>query len=402
MADKSFQTVHLASEGVEIIPGYSAVKISIKDMNNKTMTLEVEPNCTIWKIKHLINDKKNIPIEEQTIIFKGKELQNELDLSYYDIKNNHILHLVNSSSITSPKSNPTDDSILEEKLENSNNNKSALETDKDVLAKILSDHGLYDVLYSKLIENQIDLETLQNDLPENEINGFSDDFELNTTQKVKFRKLMRSIYKQQNPDSKMVAILVGDSGVGKTCLMNQYVKNTYNDCTSTIGVGVQNTVETLADNSTMKMTIWDTAGQERFHSVCRTYYRRADCIIMCYDASIEMPFINIENWKKEIENYGNNKCVIVLVGCKIDKIKSKQIYQLNVSKAESIVEQMEWMKFSTIHYECSAKTGDNVRNVFLAAAELVLMNRPNKNEINDIVDELQKEIVDKNTTKCCF
>eukprot|EP00483_Globobulimina_turgida_P007918 UN07934 len=149
----------------------------------------------------------------------------------------------------------------------------------------------------------------------------------------------------------------------------------------------------------MNITIWDTAGQERFQAVCRTFYRRADCILLCYDASgSERAFGNCERWRQEIETYGSNHVVVMLVGCKSDKGKR---HQLNV---KSIIEQPEWQKFNAIHYECSAKTGDNVRNVFLAAAELVLMTRPNIEfkEKHDIIHvrSLQREAA-KKETKCC-
>eukprot|EP01083_Nonionella_stella_P190720 706289_1 len=396
MTDNSLQTVPLISEAVECAPEIlsSSIKILVKDISaNTTMTLEVDSDYTVQKVKHLIKDKKDIPIAQQNIIFKGKLLQNQLDLSYYDIANDTILHLLTTGDPCTIESNPSDDpNTFEEKKRST------------TLADALEAHGLYDALYSKLNENQIDLEALQNDLPQNEINSFCDDFHLSSLQKVKFRGLMRTLYKRKNPDSEMTVVLVGESDVGKTCLIRRYAKDIYVDRTvSTIGVDHTIVTETLSDDSSMKITMWDTAGQERFRSVSMRYYRRADCVIICYDSTQKTSLDSCEYWRQQIDTFGKNNVVILLVGCKTDKA-NKQVHEMNMVKAQSIIEQPQWEKFSAICFECSAKTGYNVNDVFLAAAELVLMNRPTIDENLRHENQLKKEqskLSNEETNRCC-
>merc|ERR1712070_1069879 len=94
-------------------------------------------------------------------------------------------------------------------------------------------------------------------------------------------------------------IILGDSGVGKTSLMHQYVSKKFsNQYKATIGADFL-TKEVQVEDRLVTMQIWDTAGQERFQSLGVAFYRGADCCVLVYDVNTAKTFENLDNWRDE-------------------------------------------------------------------------------------------------------
>merc|ERR1712023_610028 len=94
-------------------------------------------------------------------------------------------------------------------------------------------------------------------------------------------------------------IILGDSSVGKTSLMNQYVNKKFNtQYKATIGADFL-TKEVSLEERVVTMQIWDTAGQERFQSLGVAFYRGADCCVLVYDVNVAKTFENLDNWRDE-------------------------------------------------------------------------------------------------------
>ena len=122
-------------------------------------------------------------------------------------------------------------------------------------------------------------------------------------------------------------LLIGDSGVGKSCLLLRYTDEQYSErYISTIGVDFK--IKTMEiDSKTVKLQIWDTAGQERFKTITPTYYKGADGIIIVFDVTKLESFENIKKWFEEIDNHTNGRTINkLLVGAKSDLINKKVIY----------------------------------------------------------------------------
>jgi small GTP-binding protein len=152
-------------------------------------------------------------------------------------------------------------------------------------------------------------------------------------------------------------LVIGDSGVGKSCILLRFVDNSFAETyISTIGVDFRiRTVE--MDGKSIKLQIWDTAGQERFRTITSSYYHGAHGIIVVYDITDETSFDNVRQWLIEIERYASRKVVKLIIG---NKSELKDERQVLTESARSFAEahDLEFM-------EISAKENMNVQETFL-------------------------------------
>ena len=155
-------------------------------------------------------------------------------------------------------------------------------------------------------------------------------------------------------------LLIGDSGVGKSCLLLRFADDTYTESyISTIGVDFKiRTIE--LDGKTIKLQIWDTAGQERFRTITSSYYRGAHGIIIVYDVTDKESFQNIQHWLQEIDKYANEGVMKLLVGNKSD-LQSKKVVSYDEAK-----ELADSLGIGFI--ETSAKNAHNVEQAFTKMA----------------------------------
>ncbi|KAI9488269.1 GTP-binding protein ypt1 [Zychaea mexicana] len=158
-------------------------------------------------------------------------------------------------------------------------------------------------------------------------------------------------------------LLIGDSGVGKSCLLLRFADDTYTESyISTIGVDFKiRTVE--LEGRTVKLQIWDTAGQERFRTITSSYYRGAHGIIVVYDVTDQDSFNNLQMWLKEIERYAAEGVSKLVVGNKND-LTDKKVVDTTAVK--------EFSESTSIPFlETSAKDSTNVEQAFLTMAKQI-------------------------------
>jgi len=162
-------------------------------------------------------------------------------------------------------------------------------------------------------------------------------------------------------------VLIGDSGVGKSCLLLRFADDNFTDSyISTIGVDFRFRTVTI-DKKTVKLQIWDTAGQERFRTITSAYYRGADGIIMVYDVTSPESFDHVEEWLSEVDRYANENTAKLLVGNKADLIEEKQVSEETAQRFAD--------KLGISFLETSAKTATNVDAAFLTMAKELIKNR---------------------------
>jgi small GTP-binding protein len=122
--------------------------------------------------------------------------------------------------------------------------------------------------------------------------------------------------KQQVPKISMVVI--GDTGVGKSCLLLQFVDRRFSSVHDlTIGVDFGSRIIEIGGEK-VKLQIWDTAGQESFRSIARSYYRDASGALLVFDVTRRETFGHLSRWLEEAQQFASPNICITLVGNKAD------------------------------------------------------------------------------------
>jgi len=158
-------------------------------------------------------------------------------------------------------------------------------------------------------------------------------------------------------------LLIGDSGVGKSCLLLRFADDSWTDShISTIGVDFK--IKTLnCDGKVIKLQIWDTAGQERFRTITSSYYRGAQGIILVFDCTDMESFNNVKQWLGEIDRYACENVNKLLVGNKTDLVQGRVV---DKSVANEFADSM-----SIPYIETSAKNATGVEDAFMMMARAI-------------------------------
>ena len=158
-------------------------------------------------------------------------------------------------------------------------------------------------------------------------------------------------------------IIIGDPSVGKSCILNQFLNQTFTEDYD-ITVGVEFGAKTIdIDKKKIKLQMWDTAGQDSFKSITRAYYRGAAAALICYDITSRETFDNLQTWLDECRENGNQEMTLVLVGNKIDLENQREI---------STKEGQEFAKANKmIFFETSAKTSVKVGELFAKSSSRI-------------------------------
>ncbi|XP_032402152.1 ras-related protein Rab-15-like isoform X1 [Xiphophorus hellerii] len=159
-------------------------------------------------------------------------------------------------------------------------------------------------------------------------------------------------------------LLLGDSGVGKTCMLRRFTEGEFDPShISTIGVDFKmKTIE--IDGLKVRIQIWDTAGQERYQTITKQYYRRAQGIVFVYDITNLPSFQHIAKWASDVDEFAPDDVQTVLVGNKADEEFGRQVTKDQGKK----LAETYGMEF----FETSASTSSNISESFIRVTELVL------------------------------
>eukprot|EP01127_Copromyxa_protea_P011713 TRINITY_DN2974_c0_g1_i1.p1 TRINITY_DN2974_c0_g1~~TRINITY_DN2974_c0_g1_i1.p1 ORF type:complete len:213 (-),score=31.97 TRINITY_DN2974_c0_g1_i1:33-671(-) len=150
-------------------------------------------------------------------------------------------------------------------------------------------------------------------------------------------------------------VVIGDSGVGKSNLIDRYTKDQFRDETkTTIGVEFGHK-HIMVDDKNIKAQLWDTAGQERFRALTRGYYRGSMGALLVYSVANKASFENCDTWLDELVNHADPGTIVLLVGNKTD-LKDRDV---------TYEEGLEFARRNNLHFiETSAKDNSNVAEAF--------------------------------------
>lgn len=154
-------------------------------------------------------------------------------------------------------------------------------------------------------------------------------------------------------------VLVGDSGVGKTCIISRFISGTFdaNSVTTTGGSFATKEVKYDSLSKVLALDIWDTAGQERFKSLTKFFYKDANIVILVYDIAVKKSFEQLkEYWYKEVKDNGDKNFVLGIAGNKCDRYEFEEVPE---EEAKAFAEQV-----GAVFYLTSAQDNTGIADLF--------------------------------------
>ncbi|XP_068758539.1 ras-related protein Rab-7a-like [Montipora capricornis] len=196
---------------------------------------------------------------------------------------------------------------------------------------------------------------------------------------------------------KVKVIILGDSGVGKTSLMNQYVNREFSkQFRVTVGADFW-TKEVMVDDRLVTMQIWDTAGQERFRSLSSAYYRGAECCVLVFDVTRPCTFETLDSWRDEFRKEASllvpENFPFVVLGNKID-LENRVV---SAERAQAWCHS----KNDIPYFETSAKETTNLEQAFQTIAKNALAQGTKVALHNDFPAQIKLPADRKQTQNNC-
>ncbi|SPO28034.1 probable SEC4-like Rab/GTPase [Ustilago trichophora] len=158
-------------------------------------------------------------------------------------------------------------------------------------------------------------------------------------------------------------LLIGDSGVGKSCLLLRFCDDAWTPSFITT-IGIDFKIRTIElDGKRIKLQIWDTAGQERFRTITTAYYRGAMGILLVFDVTDQKSFENVRTWHANIEQHASEGVSKILIGNKSDWEEKRAVTN---EQAQELAQEL-----GIPYIETSAKSNSNVEEAFFNLAREV-------------------------------
>lgn len=188
-------------------------------------------------------------------------------------------------------------------------------------------------------------------------------------------------------------LILGDSGVGKSAILRQYINQTFDTSfMTTIGIDHASKVVSL-HNKKVKLSIWDTAGQERFRSITKAYMRGIQCVILVYDVTDQISFDDIERWIEMVQEHSNDQHLqYFIVGNKLDLIYKRVITN---DKALLLAK-----KYNCKSFEVSATNYQSILDLFNTITECLMADSPNFTR-SAITPKINISNIENNKKNCC-
>jgi len=158
-------------------------------------------------------------------------------------------------------------------------------------------------------------------------------------------------------------VLIGESGVGKTSIISQFVNQVFQEDVESSSSGTYNSKTLIYDNNkVLKLEIWDTAGQEKYRSLASMFYKEASAAILVYDITRKDSFEQIQQyWASQIKENSPSNIILALCGNKSDLIEEEKVDE---EEARNYAKEI-----NAIFYPTSAKNDSGITDLFLQIAK---------------------------------
>ena len=201
-------------------------------------------------------------------------------------------------------------------------------------------------------------------------------------------------------------VLIGESGVGKTSIITQFIEQTFSEDTQSTNAGTFSSKSVICDeNRDIKFEIWDTAGQERFRALTRMYYKDTNAAILVYDITVQHSFDELKSyWYEQIKENSSSDVILVIAANKTDLIDQEEVDEEEArSFAESInalfmrISAKNILGIENMFIEIAKKyTGcDNIRIKEEEDNEVIIREKSNSQKIT------REKTLKKNKNSCC-
>ena len=184
-------------------------------------------------------------------------------------------------------------------------------------------------------------------------------------------------------------VLVGESGVGKTCIIQRYINNIYNDNTesSTASTYSYKTVDYKQYNKSISFDIWDTAGQELYRAVAKNFYINAAIGILVYDIQRRESFEAIKDyWYEELKSSGEDNIIFGVAGNKCDLFQHEKVseeegkkFAKEINAVFQLTSCKESLGIDELFEQCGRKYLE--MNKLVDTKEKVILNKDNTNKV---------------------
>ena len=153
-------------------------------------------------------------------------------------------------------------------------------------------------------------------------------------------------------------VLVGETGVGKTSMITQFIDQTFQEDQQSTTGGTFSTKDVICDGSKiLRFEIWDTAGQEKYRSLTTMFYKDANAAVMVYDVTRAGSFEELKNyWAKQIKENSPENIILVIAANKSDLIEQEQVDE---GEARNFAKELNAIFIST-----SAKSSEGINSLF--------------------------------------
>lgn len=193
-------------------------------------------------------------------------------------------------------------------------------------------------------------------------------------------------------------VLAGESSVGKTCVVERVLKNSFDvDQSSTLGV-LFSTLEDQIDGKNVVYQIWDTAGQENYRGMAPMYFNGSHAALCVFSVTDRESFDSIDDWVESIHQRTDDQLIIFLIGNKIDLSDKREVSE-EEGKAKA-------KAYGAFYHEVSAKTGEGFDNFLYSIGKEFLTQKEarqrKKAEENEKSDQDSHKNQDKDSDSCCI